>query len=101
MIIYYIDGKKYTTDDWNEMSFDDISSPNENTPAIEYLKTGNKIWCLKGYILHRLIGPARIFSDGREEFCLNGKYYHTIYTWLKEHPNQDNAFQVEMLLKYT
>ena len=92
MIVYYIDGEKFTTDDWNEMSLDDISSPNENTPAIENLETEYKFWCKKGFIRHRLTGPASINFDGEEYFYLNDKCYETILDWLKHHSNSDLYF---------
>jgi hypothetical protein len=99
MIIYYIDGKKYTTDDEKEISWNNISSPDENTPAAENLKTGENLWCLKGDKWHRLTGPAYIWVD--YAYGLNGKRYYNIHDWLKDHPNQSNAFQIEMLLKHT
>jgi hypothetical protein len=101
MYIYYIDGKRFTTDDPRKIPLNDISAPDENTPAYQNINTGYKVWYKKGLILHRLNGPARIYFDGTKEFYLNGKYYKNIHKWLKEHPNQDNAFQIEMLLKYT
>jgi hypothetical protein len=100
--MYYIDGKKYTTNDWNEIPRYELSSPDENTPALEDLETGYKYWCKKGKFLHRLTGPASINNkDNSGAFWLNGNYYYNFHDWLKVHPNQDNAFQVEMLLKYT
>jgi hypothetical protein len=102
--IYYIDGEKYTTDDHDKVPIYKISSPDEQTPAFEDLETGYKYWCLQGWIFQRLTGPARIYSEIHsdvEEFWLNDKKYTNIHDWLKAHPNQDNAFQIEMLLKYT
>jgi hypothetical protein len=102
MIVYYIDGKKFIADKPNEIPVDEISSPDENTPAYENLETGFKFWCLKGQIFHRLTGPASINdADNSDAFWLNGTYYHNINSWFKAHPNQANAFQIEMLLKYT
>jgi hypothetical protein len=99
MIIYYIDGKKFTADNNDIIPWFYISSPDENTPAAENLKTGEKLWCEKGDKWHRLTGPAYIWVD--YAYGLNGIQYHNIHDWLKDHPNQDNAFQIEMLLKYT
>jgi hypothetical protein len=102
-IIYYIDGEKFIVDDWfkiENMLFD-FSSPNEETPAWENLETGKKVWCLKGYRYHRLTGPAIYWASGDYSFGLYGIFYDDIYDWLKIHPNQDNSFQIEMLLKYT
>jgi hypothetical protein len=99
--IYYIDGKKVTTDNLNKIPWNDVSSLDENTPALENLKTGFKVWCLKGLILHRLTGPAYIRSNGKIQFWLNDYFYDSIHKWLFDNPNQDNAFQVEMILKYT
>jgi hypothetical protein len=79
----------------------EISSPNENTPAYENLSNGYKLWCKRGWFWHRLTGPAFISDNGRKEFCLNDKPYENIHVWLEEHPNQDNAFQVEMILKWS
>jgi hypothetical protein len=99
--VYYVDGEKFTTDKTHEIPLSKISSPDENTPAWENLSTGKKYWCNKGLFLHRLTGPAVINSDGQEHFWLNDNAYKNVHDWLKDHPNQDNAFQVEMLLKYT
>jgi hypothetical protein len=99
--IYYIDDKTFTSDILDVIPFYKISSPDENTPALEDLKTGYKYWCLKGWKIHRLTGPARICPNGSYDFFLNDKKYTNIHDWLKDHPNQTNAFQVEMLLKYT
>ena len=100
--IYYIDGEKFTTDTKNEIPRNEISSPDEITPALENLSTGVKIWGKKGFIWHRLTGPGIILSDGKKEFYLNDKcYFRNVKDWLADHPNQDNAFQVEMLLKYS
>jgi hypothetical protein len=99
--IYYIDGKKFTTDKTHEIPLSKISSPDENTPAYENLETGYTVWCLKNCRWHRLTGPAVINSDGSEQFWLNDHAYKNVKDWLKDHPNQDNAFQIEMLLKYT
>jgi hypothetical protein len=99
MIIFYIDGKKYTSK--TNIPWLKVSSPDENTPAYENLVSGFKYWCEKGEIDHRLTGPSTIWADGYLEYWLNGKKYKNIHDWLKEHPNQSNAFQIEMLLKYT
>jgi hypothetical protein len=100
--IYYIDGEKFTTNNISDVAWDDISSPDENTPAYNNISEVYKVWCKKGRKCHRLRGPAQIFSDGTTWFCLYGKFYFkNIHSWLEDHPNQDNAFQVEMLLKYS
>jgi hypothetical protein len=91
-IIYYIDGIEYKTDYKNQISFYKISSLDEITPAFENLKTGFKYWCEKGRNPHRLIGPAIYWSDGREEFCLNGKYYENVKDWINNHPKPDLYF---------
>jgi hypothetical protein len=75
MFIYYVDGKKFTTDNEDDIPWLDISSPDEEIPAYENLSNGFKSWCLKGDIWHRLIGPSEIFSDGAKWFCLNDKCY--------------------------
>jgi hypothetical protein len=91
-IIYYVDGKEYKTDYYSNVPWDDISSPDENTPAIENLKTRFKFWCLKRINYHRLTGPSRIWANGDKWFCLNGKKYETIKEWIKDHPNPDMYF---------
>jgi hypothetical protein len=101
MFIYYIDGMIFTTENYDEIPWYKISSPDENTPAYSDLTTDKKLWCEKGDIWHRLFGPAYIWSDGKEQFWLNDKRHANVNYWLEEHPNQTNAFQVEMLLKYT
>jgi hypothetical protein len=101
MYNYYIDGKKFTTDNWYDIPWDDISSPDEKTPTLEDLSDGYRSWCEIGRKFHRLTGPARTWSNGQREFWLNGIYYENVKNWLKDHPNQDNAFQIEMLLKYS
>jgi hypothetical protein len=92
MIVYYIDGEKYPTNDWNKIPWKDVSSLDENTPAWESITTKSKLWCRKGRILHRLTGPAYISRNGIEQFYLNGKYYETVHDWLKDHPNPDLYF---------
>jgi hypothetical protein len=79
MIIYYIDGKKFTTKYNDSITLSQISSPDENTPAWENLLTGTKFWCEKGCILHRLTGPANIHANGDEDYWLNGKQYENIH----------------------
>jgi hypothetical protein len=89
--VYYVDGERYTTDDFDNVPFDKISSPDEITPAYEDLSDGYKFWCLK-YKLHRLTGPAVIFSDGNKWFCLNDIKYENVCDWIKDHPNPDLYF---------
>jgi hypothetical protein len=90
--IYYIDGEKFTTNNYDEVPIYEISFLDENTPALEDLKTGHKRWCFKGRILHRLTGPAHIADNGVEDFWLNGIYYRRIKEWIKVHPNPDLYF---------
>jgi hypothetical protein len=66
--VYYIDGEKFTTDDIDNVPFYEIFSPNEETPAYQELESGEKLWCEKGYIWHRLIGPAVIYADETVQF---------------------------------
>jgi hypothetical protein len=98
---YYVNGEKFTTDDPNDMPLYEISSPDENTPAFEDLESSHKVWCEKDYIWHRLTGPAVIWPNEKYSFCLNNKIYDNVHDWLKDHPIQDNAFQVEMILKWS
>jgi hypothetical protein len=93
MIVYYIDGEKFTTEDYTIVSKLDISSPNEEIPAFENLESGYKFWCLTNLCWHRLKGPAKFYSNGFKEFYLNGKCYENIREWIKDHPNPDLYFQ--------
>jgi hypothetical protein len=90
--IYYVDGKKYTTDNADDIYWRWISSPNEDTPAFENTQTGEKYWCNKWWIYHRLSGPVYIWSNGKEGFWLNDKHYDNIKEWIKDHPNPDFYF---------
>jgi hypothetical protein len=90
--IYYIDDEKFTTDDKNEIPWEEISSPNEDTPAIQQLNSKYKLWCKKGFIGHRLTGVALIRTDGTEYFYLNDKRYENIKEWINNHPNPDLYF---------
>ena len=90
--IYYVDGKKYTTNNADNIPWDKISSPDENTPAYEYRLTSEKLCCGKGTIYHRLNGPAFIGSDRSVEFWINNTYYDNIKEWIKDHPNPDFYF---------
>jgi hypothetical protein len=90
--VYYIDGNKFTTDDYADIPMHDISSPDENTPAYENLLTGYKVWCEKGFSWHRLTGPAYIDANGFKEFWLNDKEYKNDEEWIKDHPNPDLYF---------
>jgi hypothetical protein len=101
MIVYYVDGEKFTTENYDEISIRKISSPNENTPAWENLKTGEKLWMKKGFVRHRLTGPAEITSDGREEFWLYKKYYENVKDWINNHPNPDLYFNAIGILTET
>jgi hypothetical protein len=92
MIIYYVDGKKFVTKIYDDIPWLDISSPDENTPAYENKITGDRVWCMINLIRHRLTGPARMYSDGTEEFYLNGKCYENVKDWLKDHPNPNLYF---------
>jgi hypothetical protein len=89
--IYYIDGQKFITNNHDEIPHYEFSSPNENTPAYENLKTGQKLWCLKGYRWHRLTGPALIHRTGCD-YWIEGEYYETVKEWLTDHPNPDLYF---------
>jgi hypothetical protein len=99
MYKFYIDGKEFTTENDDNIPWDDISSPNENTPAYEDLSTDLKIWFQKGNI-HRLTGPAFIL-DNIKWFYLNSFcYYNDINGWLNAHPNQDETFKKEMIERW-
>jgi hypothetical protein len=90
--VYYVDGKKFTTDTFDKIPKNNISSPNENIPAIEDRNTKYKEWCDKGNIIHRLTGPAIIHANGSEWFYLNNIFYENIRDWINNHPNPDLYF---------
>jgi hypothetical protein len=90
--IYYVNGKKFTTDFYYRVPWGEVSSYSENTPAYEDTLTGEKLWCLKGIIYHRLTGPAFIRGDGSIEFYLNDKRYENVKEWINNHPNPDLYF---------
>jgi hypothetical protein len=90
--IYYIDGKKFTTDYYVNVPIYEISNPVENTPAFEDTLSGEKIWCLKGRCFHRLTGPVHVTDNGVEDFWLNGIYYPRIKEWIAFHPDPDLYF---------
>jgi hypothetical protein len=96
LIVYYVNGNKFTTDELSKIPWNDISSLNKHTPAYENKITGDRIWCMKNLIRHRLTGPA-IFRSNHKEFWINGKFYYNIHDWLKDHPNQNETFKTEML----
>jgi hypothetical protein len=50
---------------------------------------------------HKEDGPALMFHNGYYSFWLCGKNYLNVKDWLTYHPNQDNVFQIEMLLRYS
>jgi hypothetical protein len=84
MFIFYIDGRKLVSDNYEDILWGFISSPDENTPAFEDLTTNEKLWCEKGFIMHRLDGPARLWSDETMLFYINDKcYFSNIHDWLK------------------
>jgi hypothetical protein len=90
--IYYIDNEKFTTDNYFDIPRYHVSSPDENTPALQDLNSEHKVWCEKGRILHRLTGPAYILRNGIEQYFLNGKDYDNVHDWIKDHPNPDIYF---------
>jgi hypothetical protein len=90
--IYYVDGDKFKTKNYNSIPFSKVSSLNEETPAIEGLSDNYKLWCLKGWTPHRLTGPAYINTNGVKEYWLNGERYNNIKEWIKNHPNPDLYF---------
>jgi hypothetical protein len=92
MLIYYIDGEQYTTEEFDDIPLHDISSPDENTPAFQDTLTSEKLWCEKNYRWHRLTGPTLIRPDETVGFWLNDKKYHNVRDWIKDHPNPDLYF---------
>jgi hypothetical protein len=100
MIIYYTKHGKFETLDILDISFEDLHSVDDNTPSYYCDSSNDKCFSQNG-LFHRLNGPAQIFGNIQNRFWLNGIYYESIHDWLNDHPNQTNAFQVEMLLKWS
>jgi hypothetical protein len=75
-----------------------IFSKSKNTPTFQF-DNRNEYWSFGK--LSRLNGPAIEYHNGSKQWWLNDKRYDNVHDWLKDHPNQDNAFQVEMLLKWS
>jgi hypothetical protein len=94
--VYYVDGEKFITNLIRNVPWDEISSFNEETPALEDLSDGYKEWCLKGRIRHRLTGPAVIWPNANnvKDFYLNENYYKSVRDWINDHPNSDLYFQI-------
>ncbi len=69
-----------------------ISSPDDNTPALEDLSDGYKFWCLKGYVWHRLTGPAEIYPNGNLLYGLNGRIFRNIKGWIKKSSKSRTLF---------
>jgi hypothetical protein len=90
--VYFIDGEKFTTNNYDDIPLFDISSPNENIPAFENLESGYKFWCKRGFFRQRLTGPAIIWSHGTKQFYLDDIYYQNIRDWINDHPNPELYF---------
>lgn len=74
-----------------------LHSPDDYTPAWMEIETGNKEYWYNGK-LHCEWGPALTVFN---EFYLHGKFYgKNIEKYLKDHPNQNEKFQTEMLIKW-
>lgn len=99
MIRYTTKQGNFETNNHSEIPLDKLQSLNDE-PAIENLIIGYKAWHFEGKC-HRETGPAVIWSDGKYEFWLNGKWYKNINDWLENHINKDIIFQAFMRLKYT
>jgi hypothetical protein len=98
--VYFINNQKVETDDFDSIPFDKISSPNEHIPGFQDNKTLHQTWTKENQVLHRLTGPAIFYSNGVNEFWLNGIYFETVNAWLDEHPNQDESFKKEMINRW-
>ncbi len=93
--VYYIDGVKYLIENINKkIPWLRISSPDENTPALEDLSNGYKFFCEINEQIHRLTGPAEIYPDGNLLYGLNGRIFRNVNAWLKHHPNPELYFDV-------
>jgi hypothetical protein len=92
MFIYYVDGKKFTADNYFDIPRYHVSSLDESTPALQALNSQHKVWCEKGRIFHRLTGPGYIASNGTKYFYLNGKRYMNVREWFNNHPEPDLYF---------
>jgi hypothetical protein len=92
-----INGVKTSYNYWSDVPRYEISSPNEFIPAAKF-SDGYKFWWKKGYVWHRLLGPATINSIGEKFYYLNGKRYNNIHDWLNAHPIKMWLFQKLMLI---
>jgi hypothetical protein len=90
--IYYVDSEKFTTDDYGTIPWDDISSPDENTPGFECTIKNIKEYCSKNQCYHRLTGPALIENVILEMFFINNVVYENVKDWISNHPNPDLYF---------
>jgi hypothetical protein len=97
----YVDGEEINSNDINELpGIFELCSPDDETPALINRKLGFSLWCKKGWIWHRENGPAAMFVDGTKVYWYNHRQFRTIQDFLKHHPNQDEAFQKEMLERW-
>jgi hypothetical protein len=60
----------------------------ENDKPALIFADGTQCWCINGQ-LHRESGPAVIYSDGREEFWVNGKQ--------QPNPKESTATDIEIV----
>ena len=84
--VYKTKNGEFVTTDLIKIPWDDLHSPNEETPAL--ISTHGTIqWRFEGK-KHRLSGPAVIWPNGGKRFYLNGNSYD-FKEWIQNHPNID------------
>lgn len=95
---YYTKEGKFETNEIRTIPWKKLHSDNDIPAFVSF--DGYKHWYLEGK-LHRENGPAITWSNGTLLFYLYGIEYENVNDWLRNHPNQDKVFQVQMILQYS
>jgi hypothetical protein len=85
-------------DDGSICWFKDDKWHREDGPCLETL-SGFKVWRIEGKC-HRLDGPARIWPNGKVDWCINGIRYNTISEWLKANESLTTDEKILFRLTY-
>ncbi len=110
---YWTKNGKFETENWDSILFEELHSPNNDTPAL-IDQFGNKFYCCNGVYHREKDLPALEYENGKKEwyyngnqhrlsgpwldneedtiYCLYGKSYYNINSWLKNHPDPDIYF---------
>jgi hypothetical protein len=101
--LYHTKDGQFYTKNYNDIPEKKLNSPDDNTPALIYLGSGEKYYYKNGLGFHNETAPAYYTYDryGNEkyQFGLNGLLYR-LEEWLQIHPNQNENFKQEMREKY-